>query len=302
MAGVKYYNGDNNGGWRDFENFPTIIKKYNGTTWVDGTSSLSPKIFKWDGEKQIQLYPRVQGLATKTWVGSNLCYTNNKNGSTWLKGEAKGGSWDVYNTYTGWLGIAGTGWTGGTAETIENVECTYTRHGVGYWEKGLKIPLCLSVLASPTGSYLSAHNTKGGVFYSDTEMAVVSKSDGYVSGTTTFNNALAKRRLLDFLNSGKKLVVGYDNTGGDYVSISAFSISITYTYPTTYALFPKENNIELFNKVRSGSNEEQIISLTEENEFLGLYLYEDELDMTFEQIVEHRLKNNIPSVELKDNL
>ena len=290
MSTIKYLN--ESGEWVDYVEKKSGILVYNGEKWVDGSENeLSPSIAVsfYDGSKWIQKYPSAKITYQHTLKGSNMKYIHAKS-STWGNGEARGGTWSSGTVYTGFLGITKpASIAGGRVDTVLSVDCRYTRRGVGYWENPLKLQLVASTLTKASGNGANAHNSKrGSTIYSDTGMAVCTATGQQVKGTTTFNNDNAKTVFKNLLNgSYNSILLGQKESSGDYISLTDIEITITYTANVSIATFSVEDTPALKNKYKR-------------KKLHSMYIFDDELDMTYDEIIEHRAKNNIKDVKVED--
>ena len=280
MAGVKYYNGANYGGWRDFEDYPHLIKKWNGSSWTESQI----KISKWSGTSWVQLFPKIEVIATKTFTASNLKYTNTTFTTikTWNSGRAGGGTWED-KTYIGWLGLVGEPING----TIKNITIDYTRYGAGKYEYELPIQLCQTTLTSPYGTGPASHKTKiaGTVITTDTKMKVIPEGlHGSCSGTVAIVSQAQIEQVNKWLNSGKYLVVGTPEVGTEYIQLTAMKMNINYVVPVYLALFPLD-------KSKKKSNNP--------DDFAEMYIYEEEQGLELDEIIERRKRLNINDIVIE---
>lgn len=289
---IKYLK---DGIWIDYIEQEEGIKVLKGDTWVDGFDNPEApdiSVYFHDGAKFVQKYPTSQVLRyTQVYKGSGLAYTHTKNSGAWDKnGKAVGGRWSSTATYTGWLGLWFNSIYGGkgNVDTVEHVECTYTRRGIGNWEKGVKIPLVQSSLLGPTGTGANAQNSKKGItIFSDDNMVTLSATNELKSGATTFNNAKAKEVIKEWLNGNTSLMLGYKEGTGEYVGLNAITLKVTYTCKALQAIFVVADSPLL-------------ASMYSRKKLHEMYIYENEIGMTYEQIMEHRASNNIKDIKAKD--
>ena len=277
MAGVKFYNGADNGGWVDFENHPSLIKKWDGSQWKESQVTIN----KWVGNAWVQLFPRTEITQTKVFTGSGLKYTNTSFTATktWQSGRAGGGTWEGRH-YTGWTGIKASPING----EIKEVTIDYTRFGAGHWDdKELPIQFCQTTLTGAWGTGVVAHQSKvaNTVITTDTGMNIVDERTGTSSGTVHITNPNSIKMLKDWLNTNRYLVIGTTQTGTDYIQLTAIQLNITYTIPVFLAFFPKDNTREKSNNLK---------------DYTQLYIYEDEIDMSLEEIQARRKRLNIKNI------
>ena len=283
------------GVWVDYIEQEEGIKVLKDGNWVDGFDNPEApdiSVYFYDGAKFVQKYPTSQVLRyTQTYKGSGFAYTHSKNSGAWdINGKAVGGSWTSGAMYTGWLGLYFNSIYGGkgNVDTVEHVECTYTRRGIGNWEKGVKIPLVQSTLLGPTGTGTNAQNSKRGVtIYSDDNMVTLSATNELKSGTTTFNNVQAKEVIKEWLNGNTSLVLGYKEGTGEYVGLNEITLKVTYTCKVLPAVF-------------TVADSPMLASTYSRKKLHEMYIYENEIGMTYEEIMEHRAKHNIKDIKAKD--
>lgn len=280
-----------NGVWADYVEEKAGILIKQGENWVDGASNEEAppvSVHICSAGKFIQKYPKAHIVYTDTFNASGVKYTHSKS-SSWDVGSGTyhsviGGVWESGAIYTGWLGLRATTVTGGKGNVtdIENVKITYNRRGVGNWEIGYKIPLVLSNLTSASGTGLNAHNSKRmNTFYSDTNMNVCKETNGTAYGTTTMNNANAKNMIKEFLNGNYSILFGYkESTNTPYVGLYAFNMEVTYSCNIQKAIF-SDIPMALNLKAHKG------LSINENNHY-EMWIYDDEVDMTYEEIMAHR--------------
>ena len=281
--------------WVDYIEQEEGIKTFKNGAWVDGFNNPEAPditVYFYDGAKFVQKYPTSQVIRyTQTYRGSGLAYTHAKNSGAWDKnGKAVGGTWTSGTPYVGWLGLWFNSIYGGkgNVDNVESVECTYTRRGIGYWENPIKIPLVQSTLLGPTGAGSSVQNTKKGTtIYSDTGMVTLTATNELKEGTTTFNNAEARQVIKEWLNGNTSLVLGYKETTGAYVGLNAITLKVTYTCKAIQAVFAVEDSPTL-------------ASMYSRKRLHEMYIYENEIGMTYEEIMEHRASNNIKDIKAKD--
>ena len=108
------------------------------------------------------------------------------------------------------------------------------------------------------------------------------------AGSTTMNNDNAKAMLKNFMNySSYSILLGYkENTGTPFIGFYGMSFKVTYTAVTYKALFP---NIPLTYKMERDSNNN-----------VEMWLFEDELNMSFEEIMKRRAKENRAMINPSD--
>ena len=286
---IKYLK---DGQWIDYTEQKKGIKKFVNGEWVDGFDNLSAPpiaVSKFQAGKWVQMYPQTRIQAVQTFTANNMAHINTS-ASTWTKkGYAICGVWESGAVYNGWLGLTSpsTVVAKSSITSIDNIECTYIRKGVGYWENPLHLPLTLSTLTSASGTGTTANNSKRGTTaLSDTGMVVLSDNTQTPSGTTTFNNETAKNTLFTWLTSSNySLLLAYrDAVKYNYVGVNALSLTITYSAKVASASF----------KV---SDTPALAHMRGKKEYYQMFIYDDEIDMTFEEIIEHRRKNGIKDID-----
>lgn len=291
---LKYL--DDNGVWVDYVEKKSGILTYDGENWIDGASNeLDPSVSVsfYDGNKWIRKYPGAQITHQITLKGSNYKFTHTKS-STWGKdttaGDAKAGVWESGAIYTGWLGLTTpNSIVGGVVADIVDIQCNYTRRGVGYWERPLKLQLVPSTLTKASGTGTNAHSSKRGkTIYSDDGMVLCAGTGATSKGSTTFNSGNAKEMFKSFLNGTyKSLLLGQIENKGDYIGVTAIDLTITYTSNVSSATFVVADTPALASKYTR-------------KKLHTMYIYYDELNMTYDEIMEHRAKNNIKDIKASD--
>lgn len=294
MATMKYLNSD--GVWVDYVEQQSGVLTFNGEDWVDGASNeLAPpvSVSTYDGAKWVRFYPNAYITYQHKIKGSNFKYTHAKNSSsTWGSASpnyAKGGTWTSGTPYVGWLGItkpSNIAGGVGNVDEILSIECNFERYGIGYWENPLKISLVPSTLTKASGTGTAAMNSKrGSTIYSDTGMPVCTALNQQIKGSTTFNNVNAKNEFKKFLNgSYNSILIGQKESKGDYIGLSGIELTFTYTCKVAAASFASKDV-----KVASCSN----------NDF-DMLIYENEVGMSYDEIMEHRKLNNIQDINPND--
>ena len=294
MATMKYLNSD--GVWVDYVEQQSGVLTFNGEDWVDGASNeLAPpvSVSTYDGAKWVRFYPNAYITYQHKIKGSNFKYTHAKNSSsTWGSASpnyAKGGTWTSGTPYVGWLGItkpSNIAGGVGNVDEILSIECNFERYGIGYWENPLKISLVPSTLTKASGTGTTAMNSKrGSTIYSDTGMSVCTALNQQIKGSTTFNNVNAKNEFKKFLNgSYNSILIGQKESKGDYIGLSGVELTFTYTCKVAAASFASKDV-----KVASCSN----------NDF-DMLIYENEVGMSYDEIMEHRKLNNIEDINPND--
>lgn len=296
MATMKYLN--ESGEWVDYVEQKSGILRYNGTEWVDGASDeLSPPVAVsvYDGAKFVQFYPSASITYQHTFKASNLKYTHTKNSSSWGTSSplsAIGGVWESGAIYTGWLGITKpSSLPGGISnvDEIKSITAKYTRRGIGNWEEPQKINLISSTLTSATGTGTNAHNSKRGyTFFSDADMKVCTATNQLVSGTTTFNNYNAKYYIKELMKGTyNSILLGSIANKSDYQSLTDLELTVTYTCKVLTATFMVKD-------------EPMLASMYTRKKQHQMYIYQDEVGMSYEEIMKHREKNNIKDIKSKD--
>lgn len=297
MSTIKYLNENNE--WVDYVEKKSGIYTFNGDYWEDGAENeLNPSITVsfYDGAKWIQKYPNAYVLYQYTLKGegSKMKYTHSKNSSkTWGTSSplsAVGGVWESGAIYSGWLNLAKPssipGGIGNVAD-IKDIKCSYTRRGVGYWEYELPISLVGSTLTSAYGTGTTAHSSKkSSTIYSDTGMNVCTKTNELVKGATTFNSDSAKEFFKNFLNgSYNSILLGQKESKGNYISLTDIEITTTYTCNIASATFNTKDSVLLSNRREATYT---------------MFIYDNEVGMSYDEIMENRRKNNIKDIKDED--
>lgn len=297
MSTIKYLN--NNNEWVDYVEKKSGIYTFNGERWEDGVENeISPSITVsfYDGVKWVQRYPNAYVLYQYKIKGSGYKYTHAKNSSnTWGSSSpayAKGGTWTSNTPYVGWLGLTKpTSIPGGVGNVNEimDIKCDYERYAIGYWENPLKISLVPSSLTKASGTGTTAMNSKrGSTIYSDTGMPVCTALNQQIKGSTTFNNTNAKNEFKKFLNGAYgSILLGQKESTGDYVGLSSIELTFTYTCNIASATFNTEDSTLLSNR---------------RSDTYSMFIYENEIGMSYEEIMENRRKNNIKDIKEEDIL
>lgn len=288
-----------NGVWCDYVEEQDGIKKLINGEWVDGASNESAppiSVHIASRNKFIQKYPKAHVTYTDTFNASGMCFTHTKS-STWGQDSGtpyhscKAGVWESGAVYTGWTGIRATNVTGGKGNVSEiiDVKVKYNRRGVGNWEVGYPIALVLSNLTRPNvGGHTAHHSSKKlNTFYSDTNMAVCSGTNAEKYGTTTMNNDNAKAMLKEFLNKDYSILLGYkESTGTPFIGLYALNMEITYTCNINKAIFSDMPMTLDLERNKDGNFE--------------MWIFDDELDMSYEEIIKHRELLGRPMIKDKD--
>ena len=289
-----------NGIWDDYVERQDGIKTLIGDKWVDGAenpNAPSIAVAIYNNGKWIRKYPSAHIAYTDTYKANNMKYVHNQT-STWESGgtaslkigpSAIGGIWTTA-IYTGWTGLRATTVTAGkgNVDQILSVNCKYARRGVGNWEIGYPIPLVLSTLTSASGSGTTAHNSKRmNTFYSDTNMVLCSTTNEKVEGTTTFNNSNATNVLKEWMNGNYSLLLGYkESKNTPYVALYDIQLEITYTSKLNRAIFVDVPYAYNLSRNKSGDVE--------------MWIFDNEVDMTLDEILERRASNNIRMINDED--
>lgn len=295
MATMKYLNND--GVWVDYVEEKAGIKVFDGEEWVDGASSdIAPPISAstFDGAKWVRFYPNAYITYQHKIKGSGFKYTHAKNSSsTWATStpaHARGGTWSSNTPYVGWLGIVKPSSIAGgvgNVDEILDIKCNFKRYGLGYWEEPLKISLVPSTLTKASGTGTTAMNSKrGSTIYSDTGMPTCTAVSQVVEGSTTFNNDNAKSVFKSFLNgSYGSILIGQKESKGDYIAVSDIELTFTYTCKVASATFSVKDSKALMNsRYRNQDTYEMLI-------------YENELGLSYDEIMERRAINNIQDID-----
>ena len=295
MATMKYLNENNE--WVDYVEKKSGLLVFDGENWVDGASDeLAPPISAsvYDGAKWVRFYPNAHITYQHKITGSGFKSTHAKNSSTaWTTSSpayARGGTWTSNTPYVGWLGITKPSSIAGgvgSAEEIIDIKCNFTRYGIGYWEQPLKISLVPSTLTKASGTGTTAINSKrGSTIYSDTGMPICTALSEQIKGSTTFNNDNAKNEFKKFLNgSYGSILIGQKESTGDYIGLSEIELTFTYTCKVAKATFNTSDS-PLLSHIRSNEYE--------------MMIYENEVGLTYDEIVEKRLKNDIKDIKEED--
>lgn len=289
----------NNGVWEDYVEQQEGIKTLIDGEWIDGAENqFAPAISVhiYNNGKFLQKYPTAQITYTDTFKASNLKFTHTQS-SSWgtdtTRGDAKAGIWESGAIYTGWLGLtpslnvsAGRG----NVSSIINTEIRYNRRGVGNWEKGYPLALVLGNLKSANVGGYTAHYTskKLNTFYSDTNMDVCSGTSAEKEGTTTMNNDNAKSMLKTYMNSNNySILLGYkESKNTPYIGLYGLELEITYTSRLTRAIIPDVPAV--YNIERNDEG------------YAEMWLYDDELDLSYTEIIKRRQALGIKMVDNKD--
>lgn len=292
-----------NGNWVNYSEEKKGILVCKNGEWVEGSADLnnpSVSVHICKEKKYIQVYPKFQ-ITYKTTVKSSGLKTTHTQSTNWdagsgVKSSAIGGRWKTDAIYTGWLGLLSKDFEGGKANILEitDVKATYERRGVGNWEKKYKIPLVLSPLKSATGSGANAHSSKKSkTFFSDTTMTECTELSQLVKGTTTFNNADAKKILKEWMQKDYSILLGYkDDATMSYVGLYSLILDITYTCKVSKAIFSKEQISKYRNYNIIEGYLKNNVSLYNLKDNFEMFLYDDEIDLSIEEIIKNRLKLN----------
>ena len=225
MAGVKYKSGSS---WVDMENSGRIKEKVNGK-W----DSKAAKVFKKSGSKWVQLYPSVEVATSVTLTGTGLDYIN-ATSTNWKKtNTARQGQYSSYGQCVGWLGIRGSQVPNYQYITqVTSVTVDYERYGIGSWGSGTPLVISETSKTSKSTGGSSHYSSLSRTMKSDGNMATCSSSQGYKTGTVTFNKQLTN--IMNWIKSGKYLVVG--GSGAAYAGTRKFVMKISYKYKVSKSI------------------------------------------------------------------
>ena len=286
------------GSWCDYvEEQQGIMKLINGE-WVDGASNESTppiSVHISTGNKFIQKYPKAHITYTDKYTASNLKFTHTSS-SSWgtdtTRGDTKAGIWQTTAIYTGWLGLTPPTVSGGKGNVSEilNVNVKYNRRGVGNWEIGYPLALVLGNITSPNVGGYTAHHTskKLKTFYSDDKMLTCSGTSAERVGTTTMNNDNAKAMLKEWMNgTGYSILLGYkESSKTPFIGLYGLELEITYTCNINKAIFSDMPMALDLERNDEGNYE--------------MWIYDDELYMSYEEIIKHRERLGRPMIKDKD--
>lgn len=295
---IQYYDGNQ---WVDYEAQGSGIKIYRNGRWVDGAdnkNSPAVSVHRYNNGKWLQMYPTGKITYTDTFTASNLKFIHSQSNSFATdtnrpNGDAKGGIWTSGAIYTGWLNLTPTTCPvsvgRGNVKDIEDITVRYNRRGVGNYEIDYPLALVLSTMLKPTlGGYTVHHSSKAGnTFYTDTGMNTLppGSTGGEVAGVATMNNQNAFNMMKYFMNTSTySILLGYkESTNTPFIGLYGLDIDVTYTSVVYRATFPNIPSSYKMEMDKDGNVE--------------MWLFEDELDLSFEEIMERRKKSNRAMVE-----
>lgn len=285
--------------WEDYVEQQEGIKTLISGEWVDGADNqYAPPISLhiYNNGKFLQKYPNAQITYTDTFKASDLKFTHTSS-SSWgtdtSRGDAKAGIWESGAIYTGWLGLTPSMTVSagrGNVADIINVNVKYNRRGVGNWEIEYPLALVLSNLKSANVGGYTAHHTskKLKTFYSDDKMLTCSGTSAERVGTTTMNNNNAKAMLKEWMNrTDYSILLGYkESSNTPFIGLYGLELEITYTSNLTRAIIPDVPMAYNVERNNSGNVE--------------MWLYDNELDLSFTEIIKRRELLGIKMINDKD--
>lgn len=305
-----------NGQWVDYADVGAgILVRKNGQ-WVEGTNDPDTTpiaVMRAIGtDRWIQIYPKAEVTYLETYYANDLKYIHSQGtNSTWTTDtvasrpdtgangsvNTKCGVYTSGAVYTGWIGMTpdrATVQVGkGNIKEVKNVEITYERRGVGYQGNEYPLPLVMSNLKSRPSGITGAviHNTYkiGNTMLSDQNMvAVPEPTNTGIKGVVTMNSDYARSMFKNYMNtSDYSIMLGYrESTNTPFVGFYGMTFRITYTATITRALF--KNIPSTYNIDRNSDG------------FVELWLYDDELELSFEEIMARREKENRTMVKTSD--
>lgn len=244
------------------------VRRWSGSAWIDAY------VRRWGGSSWIQIYPEtIITTSNELWASTLNTYRSKWDNA----GAAKQGKYSSYAAAHGYLGISAHSLPGsGNISSIGSSSFTGVRDGSGYYNNNQTVRFYRSHVNSTSQSPV---NTLSGEWNSST--------GGPGSGKTMSNRPVSVNgEMLNWLNgvSGKPYLYIHSGAAADYMGIiSSFYIRInSYSYQAKMLSFeePKAKGLQL-----PASVYKEAIG----NEpYCHMVVYEDEVDMTLEEILQRR--------------
>jgi hypothetical protein len=244
------------------------FKKWNGSAWVDAY------VWKWNGSTWVQLYPETMTTTTQTLSSTTFATYRGGSSDYWTgNNRAKQGPWSSYGNAYGYLGVSSWNLPGcGQIYSISSGNISGGRGGAGYYNNNQTIHFYRSSAVPNTkptdiaGEFTTTTGAPG--------------KNGYMSGRALQNTDGDLRDWVNAIN-GKPYLWIYTSIGDDYLSIeSSFSISLSYTYLATTALFEEASAIPAVLSIDG--------SMPKTNNYHTMPIYLDEVNMTLDEIMKRR--------------
>lgn len=287
----------------------TYINKWDGTRWVNcpikrfnGTSHQNAPTKKWDGHKWIQIFPETIVSVTEKKTGGSALNSYRPKWGNWKAGDARQGngtSWGGSNFYHGFLNFKNNRFTGaGNIVSITSAKFTAKRGGSGYYNNDQTIRMYRSNVvpnSNPQGSVTGLITTTTGA---PGNGGTMSNRNISISGTNGTN-------LLNWMNgiSGKTELYIASDSADEYLNITGpVTLEIKYAYKPTMATF-----VSLRSRPMLYLASEALPTVSEDlihprEVYHDMLLYDNELNMTLNEIIEYRTENNIPDLKLENQI
>lgn len=261
------------------------VKKYNGSAWVDAA------VKKYNGSAWVQIYPNAGASTTKTISVTSGMNTYRPTWGNWSHSDARQGDSTGYggsSDCTGCLNLSSAGFTGtGSISSISSASFTGKRGGSGSYGSNQTVKFYRSEKAANSSG--DPRGSLAGNFTSTT--------GGPGSNGTMNNRAITTSQagLKDWMNgvNSKKILYIRSNTASDFLNIlPTFSVTATYTYGTRLLTFTRDEDINYFNRNR--------MRLPEGDIYHTMMCYENEENMSLNEIIKYRTENNIEDIQDSD--
>lgn len=251
------------------------VKKWNGSAWVDA------KVQKWNGSAWTQLYPETAVTTSKTISSTSF---NTYRDSKWLNtNTARQGVYSSYGSCMGYLGLNAANFPGsGSITSIGSATFTGVRGGAGSYNNNQTLRFHRN-----NGAPSSTPGTPTGQFNATT--------GGPGSGKTMSNRAITlSAEVTNWANQvgSKPYLYIYSTSTSDYADVQT-SCSVTlnnYIYTARTISFDSET------AKSSGLTPAMYRSITGKQPFHSMTVYEEEENMTLEEIIQRRVDGIVEDI------
>ena len=251
------------------------VKKWNGSAWVDA------KVSKWTGSAWAQLYPETAVTTSKTISSTSF---NTWRDSKWLnKNTARQGVYNSNGACMGYLGLNAANFPGtGSITSVGSATFTGVRGGAGYYNNNQTLRFHRN-----NGAPSSTPGTPTGQFNATT--------GGPGSGKTMSNRAITiNAEVTNWANQvgSKPYLYIYSTSTSDYADIqNSCSLSLNnYVYTARTLSFDSETARS------SGLTPAMYKSVTGKEPFHSMTVYEEEENMTLEEIIQRRVDGIVEDI------
>lgn len=244
------------------------FKKWNGSAWVDA------KVHKWTGSAWSQLYPETAVTRSQTLTSTSF----NTYRSKWDNdGVAKQGKYSSYAAAHGYLATNSASITGTKNITsIGSATFSSTRDGSGSYNTNQTVRFHRSNVNSTSTSPV---NTMSGQFNSTT--------GGPGSGGAMNNRSITiNSEVVNWMNqvSSKSQLYIYSSSTSDYAGFKTkFTINLN-----NYVYVAKTISFEAANAIPLNISPDIYTTMTGKTPFHSMTIYQEESDMTLEEIMKRR--------------